>query len=83
MTILKITILVLIASNVFLLICLTKMKIAMGHMISDIANLEEYVMNLNKSVRVVTGMVQNYLAVKINETEEKLKEDLKNEDSMA
>lgn len=83
MTILKITILVLIASNVFLLIWITRMKIAMGHMISDITNLEEYVMNLNKSVRVVTGMVQNYLVVEINKAEEKLKEDLKNEDSMA
>lgn len=83
MTILKITILVLIASNVFLLIWLTRMKIAMGHMISDMSNMAEHLKKLSNSVKIVTEMVQNYLVVKINETEEKLKEELKNEDSMA
>lgn len=77
MTILKITILVLIASNVFTLIWITRIKIAMGHMISDITNLEECVMNLNKSVRVVTEMVKKYLAVEIAKREKE------NEDSLA
>lgn len=83
MTILKITILVLIASNVFLLIWLMRMKIAMGHMISDMSDMAEHLKNLSNSVKIVTGMVQNYLVVEINKVEEKLKEDLKNEDSMA
>jgi hypothetical protein len=77
MTILKITILVLIASNVFALVWLTKIKIAMGYMIKDITNLEECITNLNKSVRVVTEMVKKYLAVEIAEREKE------NEDSMA
>jgi len=77
MTILKITILVLIASNVFLLVWITRMKIAMGHMINDITNLEEYATNLNKSIKVVSEMVKKYLAVEIAKREKE------NEDSMA
>ena len=83
MTILKITILALIASNIFLLVWITRMKITMGHMISDMSNMAEHLKKLSNSVKIVTEMVQNYLVVKINETEEKLKEELKNEDSMA